>query len=421
MFCKIMSVIKMEIFDTMILDIILVALPLTVYLLYLAYTKTFNKKENDLLIIVTIFTILYLLFKYTKPLYMNMPFMIINISLIIAYIKKSKISIFVTSVIMVIYYYSFYQNYFPIIILEYLLYYLFYLKLHKEFKVHDFILTFTTIKIVITLVLLSYLNYAFPVYVSEVLIEGIYMYVVANIIIYFLNKTEEVLKLHMSIKEIKHNEQIHTSLFQITHEIKNPIAVCKGYLDMFDSENPKHFKKYIPILKDEINRTLLLLEDFLAMNKVKINKDIIDINLLIEEVIKNIDMLCQKNNIQLTSKIIDDDIYINADYNRLTQVFINLLKNSIEAIPKDKNGKIIVHDRIKENYIIITINDNGKGMSKELLNKIKEPFYTTKQRGTGLGVSLSDQIIKAHNGTLSYESKEGEYTKVTITLPLEEY
>lgn len=410
----------MEIFDTMILDIILIALPLTVYLLYLAYTKTFNKKENELLIVVTIFTILYLLFKYTRPLYMNMPFMIINIPLIIAYIKKSKIPIVVTSVIMVAYYYSFYQNYLPIILLEYLLYYLFYLKLFKEFKVHDFILTFTTIKIVITLILLSYQNYVFPVYVSEIIIEGIYLYAVANIIIYFLNKTEEVLKLHMNIKEIKHNEQIHTSLFQITHEIKNPIAVCKGYLDMFDPENPKHFKKYIPILKDEINRTLLLLEDFLAMNKVKINKDIIDINLLIEEVIKNIDMLCQENNIKLTTKIIDDDIYINADYNRLTQVFINLLKNSIEAIPKDKNGKIIVHERMKENHIIITIKDNGKGMSKELLNKIKEPFYTTKQRGTGLGVSLSDQIIKSHNGTLNYESKEGEYTKVTITLPIEE-
>ena len=410
----------MEIFDTMILDIILIALPLTVYLLYLAYTKTFNKKENELLIVVTIFTILYLLFKYTRPLYMNMPFMIINIPLIISYIKKSKVPIVVTSVIMVAYYYSFYQNYLPIILLEYLLYYLFYLKLFKEFKVHDFILIFTTIKIVITLILLSYQNYAFPVYVSEIIIEGIYLYAVANIIIYFLNKTEEVLKLHMNIKEIKHNEQIHTSLFQITHEIKNPIAVCKGYLDMFDSENPNHFKKYIPILKDEINRTLLLLEDFLAMNKVKINKDIIDINLLIEEVIKNIDMLCQKNNIKLTTKIIDDDIYINADYNRLTQVFINLLKNSIEAIPKDKNGKIIVHERMKENHIIITIKDNGKGMSKELLNKIKAPFYTTKQRGTGLGVSLSDQIIKAHNGTLNYESKEGEYTKVTITLPIEE-
>ena len=410
----------MEIFDTMILDIILIALPLTIYLLYLAYTKTFNNKENELLIVVTIFSVLYLLFKYTKPLYMNMPFIIINISLIIAYIKKNKISVLITSIIMIAYYYSFYQNYLPIIILEYLLYYLFYLKTFKEFKINDFILIFATIKIVITLILLSYQNYAFPAYVSELIIEGIYLYAVASVIIYFLNKTEEVLKLHMNIKEIKHNEQIHTSLFQITHEIKNPIAVCKGYLDMFDSENPKHFKKYIPILKDEINRTLLLLEDFLAMNKVKINKDIVDINLLIEEVIKNIDMLCQKNNIKLTSNIIDDDIYINADYNRLTQVFINLLKNSVEAIPKNKEGKILVSEKIKDDHIIIIVKDNGKGMSKELLNKIKEPFYTTKQKGTGLGVSLSEQIIKAHNGSLVYESKEGEYTKVIVTLPIEE-
>ena len=410
----------MEIFDTMILDIILIALPLTIYLLYLAYTKTFNNKENELLIVVTIFSVLYLLFKYTKPLYMNMPFIIINISLIIAYIKKSKISVLITSIIMIAYYYSFYQDYLPIIILEYLLYYLFYLKTFKEFKINAFILIFATIKIVITLILLSYQNYTFPAYVSELIIEGIYLYAVASVIIYFLNKTEEVLKLHMNIKEIKHNEQIHTSLFQITHEIKNPIAVCKGYLDMFDSENPKHFKKYIPILKDEINRTLLLLEDFLAMNKVKINKDIVDINLLIEEVIKNIDMLCQKNNIKLTSNIIDDDIYINADYNRLTQVFINLLKNSVEAIPKNKEGKILVSEKIKDDHIIIIVKDNGKGMSKELLNKIKEPFYTTKQKGTGLGVSLSEQIIKAHNGSLVYESKEGEYTKVIVTLPIEE-
>lgn len=411
----------MEIFDTMILDLILIALPLTIYLLYLAYTKTFNHKENDLLIVVTIFSILYLLFKYTKPLYSNMPFMIINIPLIIAYIKKSKISILVTSVIMIAYYYNFYQNYMLIIILEYLFYYLFYLKLFKEFKIHGFILTFTTIKIVITLILLNYLNYELPVYMSSIIIEGIYLYAAVNIIIYFLNKTEEILRLHMNIKEIKHNEQIHTSLFQITHEIKNPIAVCKGYLDMFDSDNPNHFKKYIPILKDEINRTLLLLEDFLAMNKVKINKDIVDINLLIEDVIKNMEMLCQKSNINLISKIIDDDIYINADYNRLTQVFINLLKNSIEAIPENKKGKILVTEKIKDGNIIVTIKDNGKGMNKELLNKIKEPFYTTKQKGTGLGVSLSDQIIKAHNGTLNYESKEDEYTKVTITLPVEEY
>ena len=415
-----MSVIKMKIFDTMILDVVLITFPLMVYLLYLAYTKTFSKKENDLLFVVTVFSILYLILKYTDPLYSGIPFLIINVPLILSYVKKSNLSVAITSLIMISYYYNYYQNYLLIIILEYVIYYLFYLKLSKKLTLHNFILTFTVSKTIFTIILLSYLNYKFPFYIVETLVSGLFLYILSLLIAYLLNKTKDILKLHMNIKEIESNKQIKTSLFRITHEIKNPIAVCKGYLDMFDKENPTHFKKYIPILKDEINRTLLLLEDFLAMNKVKINKDIIDINLLIEEVIKNIKMLCNKNNIELKQNIIDDDIYINADYNRLTQVFINILKNSVEAIPKNKKGKIEVKEIIKNNNIIITVKDNGKGMSSKLLNKIKEPFYTTKPKGTGLGVSLSEEIIKAHNGTLNYESEENKYTKVTITLPIKQ-
>ncbi len=408
----------MEIFDNIILNIIVISLPITIYLLYLAYTKTFNCQENELLKIVTIFSILYLIVKYGKPLYQNLPLIIINVPLILAYIKKSKISIIITSIIAVVYYYNFYQNLIGIIIFEYILYFIIALKTLKTQKIYLFILIFSIIKTVNSIILFIYSNNISLHYIVEILIEGLFLYITMTSIYYFLSKTEEVLKLHMNIKEIKQNEQIHTSLFQITHEIKNPIAVCKGYLDMFDKDNPKHFQKYIPILKEEINRTLLLLEDFLAMNKVKINKDIIDINLLIEEVIQNINMLCKKNNIKLTSKLIDDDIYINADYNRLTQVFINILKNSVEAIPKNKEGIISINEKLKNNQIIITIKDNGEGMNKEVLDKIKEPFYTTKSKGTGLGVSLSNQIIKAHEGALNYESKEKEYTKVIITLPV---
>ena len=393
----------MKIFDTMLLDVVLITFPLMVYLLYLAYTKTFNKKENDLLFAVTVFSVLYLILKYTTPLYQDIPFLIINISLILSYVKKSNLSIITVSIIMIAYYYNFYQNYLLIIILEYLIYYLLYLKLSKKLTVNNLILTFAILKTTFTVILLYLLNSKLPAHLLETVIFGIFLYIIALLIIYLLDKAKDILKLHMNIKEIERNKQIKTSLFRITHEIKNPIAVCKGYLDMFDKDNQDHFKKYIPILKDEINRTLLLLEDFLAMNKVKINKDIIDINLLIEEVIKNIKMLCNKNNIELKQNIIDDDIYINADYNRLTQVFINILKNSVEAIPKNKKGKIEVKEIIKNNNIIITIKDNGKGMSSKLLNKIKEPFYTTKPKGTGLGVSLSEEIIKAHNGTLIYE------------------
>ena len=408
----------MKIFDSLLLDVVLIAFPLMVYLLYLAYTKTFNKKENDLLYVVTVFSVLYLILKYANPLYPHIPFIVVNISLILSYVKKSNLSIAITSLIMISYYYSFYQNYLIIIILEYIIYYLFYLKLSKKLNLNKFILTFTVLKAIFTIILTSYTNYSFPIYIKEIFLSSLFLYIISYLIISLSNKTEDILKLHMNIKEIENNKQIKTSLFRITHEIKNPIAVCKGYLDMFDKDNLDHFKKYIPILKDEINRTLLLLEDFLAMNKVKINKDIIDINLLIEEVIKNIKMLCNENNIKLKINIIDDDIYINADYNRLTQVFINLFKNSIEAIPKNKKGHIELKEIINNNILTITIKDNGKGMNKNILNKIKEPFYTTKPKGTGLGVSLSEEIIKAHNGTLNYESEEGKYTKVTITLPL---
>ena len=408
----------MKIFDTMLLDVILITFPLMVYLLYLAYTKTFNKKENDLLFAVTVFSVLYLILKYTTPLYQDIPFLIINISLILSYVKKSNLSIITVSIIMIAYYYNFYQNYLLIIILEYLIYYLLYLKLSKKLTVNNLILTFAILKTTFTVIILYILNSKLPSHLLETVISGIFLYIISLLITHLLDKAKDILKLHMNIKEIERNKQIKTSLFRITHEIKNPIAVCKGYLDMFDKDDQDHFKKYIPILKDEINRTLLLLEDFLAMNKVKINKDIIDINLLIEEVVKNIKMLCTKNNIELKTKIIDDEIYINADYNRLTQVFINLLKNSVEAIPKNKKGKIEVKEILNNNNLIISVQDNGTGMSKELLNKIKEPFYTTKPKGTGLGVSLSEEIIKAHNGTLNYESKENKYTKVIITLPL---
>ena len=409
----------MKLFDTLLLDLILAGTPLAIYLLYIAYAKTLSKKEGDLLITMTAFSSQYLILKYAKSLYPGIPFIVINTPLLLAYLKKSTPTIIITSIIMVLYYYNFYHKYLIILILEYIAYYIFYKKSRSTLKISTFILIFSIVKTLMTIILLN--AYQEIIHIKEILIVGLCLYLISNFLIYLLNKTEEILKLHLTIKQLENDKQIKTSLFRITHEIKNPIAVCKGYLDMFDKENQEHYQKYIPILKDEINRTLLLLEDFLAMNRVKINKDIIDINLLIEEVIKSMDMLCKKNHIKIINNIIDDEIYINADYNRLNQVFVNIIKNSIEAMDKTKKGKIEISESITDKKISIIIKDNGKGINKETLCKIKEPFYTTKKKGTGLGVSLSNEIIAAHDGTLDYTSKENEYTKVIITLPKEEY
>ena len=103
------------------------------------------------------------------------------------------------------------------------------------------------------------------------------------------------------------------------------------------------------------------------------------------------------------------------DYERLKQVIINLLKNSLEAITT--SGNIQMSTNIYKKHIDIIVEDNGKGMSDEELSKLKEMFYTTKSNGTGLGVALSNEIIKAHHGELTYISELNKGTKAIIRLP----
>lgn len=394
----------MKIFDLILLDISLIITPILIYLIYTAYIKVIDKKEDKLIFIIITFLQLYLIYKYSMPLNIKMPILIVDIPLLLSYNKNNKTLSILISIINITYYYSFYENHLVILIVEYTMY--FYI-LVKEKNIEKQIIAFWIIKIIF-LTYYKYIN-------IEVIIASLASFFTS----YLLKKSEEILSIHSKIKKIEKEKQLHLSLFKITHEIKNPIAVCKGYLDMYDENNIEKTKKYIPIIKEEIDRVLILLEDFLSMNKQKINKDILDINMLLEEVINSMNILFKNKHIKIESEILEDEIYINADYNRLTQVFINILKNSVEALENKKNPKIKIWTETNKNNIKINIKDNGVGMTKEILEKIKEPFYTTKQKGTGLGVSLSSEIINAHSGKMEYYTKPNKYTLVTITLPLE--
>ncbi|MBD9085462.1 ATP-binding protein [bacterium] len=114
--------------------------------------------------------------------------------------------------------------------------------------------------------------------------------------------------------------------------------------------------------------------------------------------------------------ITEEEIYIQADYNRLKQTIVNIIKNSRESIPE--SGVIKLSTNKNKNNVKIYIEDNGIGMTKEELSKIKEAFFSTKQTGTGLGVYMANEIITAHQGTLEYFSKKNLGTRVVITLPI---
>ena len=189
---------------------------------------------------------------------------------------------------------------------------------------------------------------------------------------------------------------------------------------MLDLNDSKKINKYIPIIKGEIDRTLTLMDDYLEYTKIKINKDIADIYMLLDEVVKSLNLYFKENNIIFESNIPDTELYLNIDYNRIKQVIVNLLKNSNEARDVRKNKMIIKLDtKVIKNKFYIVIEDNGIGMDLDTLKNVTNLFFTTKKNGTGLGTSLSKEIIELHGGTITYDSVLNVGTKVTITLPID--
>lgn len=410
----------MNLFDLIILNIVLLAFPIMLWLFYITYNKNIGKEELDLLFDFSLITSLYLIIKFGK----DNPFLniliVINIPLFMAYFKKRPSTALLISIMIIIHsYYSFNNSILILIlILEYGLYYIIYLLFNnRKFS----IILISILKIInyIIFVLFFYYYRQFNFYIILNLIIAILETILITFIIISLcSKIEDIIKYHMSLKELEQEKQFRMSLFRITHEIKNPIAVCKGYLDMFNVNDIKHSQKYIPILKEEIERTLILLQDFLCMTKIQIESELVDIILVLEDVLDNFIPIFKEKKINYEFNLLESDSYIYGDYNRITQVFINIIKNAIEATENKIEKKIIIKVEIINEEIKINIIDNGEGFTKEQLLRLGEPFFTTKQNGTGLGISLSQEIIKAHNGIIKYNSEVNKGTTVSIIIPI---
>lgn len=409
---------KMNLFETIIINVIFIIFPLTFCLLYQSYNQTLNKRKNDLSLDFALFSSFYLILRFGLKMSALPPLLLFNVPLTIAFIKKRDVDVILLSIV-TIFYYNYYLD-IPLLLLviEYCVYYgINILYVYKQWDKSNFINIFLCLKslFITEMVLLPVTSITVNVMYLVIILFS--FFIIDKFTIYLFEREEEVLSLHLKLKEFEKEKNLRESLFKITHEIKNPIAVCKGYLDMFDVNKVEHSRKYVPILKDEIARVLILLEDFLSINKIKIEKEIMDVNLLLENIYHNFSPILEERNIETQFDIGDDELFIIGDYNRLSQVLINLIKNSIEAIPEQKKGKIKVSLENSKTNLKIIVEDNGIGMKPEELSKIKEPFFTTKQRGTGLGIYLSNEIIREHNGSIKYLSKEGIGTTVTLNFP----
>ncbi|WP_394239061.1 ATP-binding protein [Niallia oryzisoli] len=201
----------------------------------------------------------------------------------------------------------------------------------------------------------------------------------------------------------------------IAHEIRNPITAIKGFLQLIMADY-KGKPMYFEVVEAEIARVEAILKELMVLGKpTKIKYEELPIDLLLDQVLTLMESHALLNNIEIVKRYELSELKVLGDEGQLKQVFINYIKNAIEAMPA--GGTIFVDGcTVSKSSIQIKIIDQGCGIPSDMLERINEPFFTTKESGTGLGMHVSSQIIEEHQGKVTISSSN-DGTCVEVILP----
>lgn len=201
----------------------------------------------------------------------------------------------------------------------------------------------------------------------------------------------------------------------VVHEIRNPLTAIKGFLQLIQA-GVEHKEEYVQVLLQEVEKIEGLTNELLQLaNPNKDKKELVNVKRLINDV-----LLLMKA--QTTLKDIDFEVSGNLDVaiycnpNEIKQVLINLIYNGADAM--GSRGTIKIRVRELRDSLVIEVIDHGHGMSEQIIEKVSNEFYTTKEDGTGLGLVVTEQIIKKHNGQLSIFSLENVGSTFEVKLPI---
>lgn len=240
-----------------------------------------------------------------------------------------------------------------------------------------------------------------------------------NLYITIISDESEIVSLRKKAAHVDSLSTLGQLAASIAHEIRNPMTSLKGFTQLLSQTVTGDGTRYIQVIENELNRMDEILNEFLVLSKpTNRTKDTVCIKTLLNQVIE----FMQPQAIMYNTVIHDDlseieETCILGDSYELKKVFINILKNAIEEMTSA--GVIRIYNSITfDNKVKISISDQGRGMTKEQIDQVFLPFFTTKQNGTGLGLSHAIQTVENHGGFIEIESELNRGTTFHLYLPL---
>ena len=207
----------------------------------------------------------------------------------------------------------------------------------------------------------------------------------------------------------------------IAHEINNPLAGILLFSSNLSKKVPEKgpMKEGLDIIIRETVRCKTIIQELLEFSRDREpQKEMVNPNTILEKALKMLENEFRLHHVQIKKQLSDDLLETMLDENQIEQIFVNLLLNAVQAI--EEKGVITVTSRMDENRkkALIEIADTGSGIPSKNMEKIFEPFFSTKPKGTGLGLAVSYAIVKNHQGDINAFSKPGEGTRFVLEFPI---
>ena len=228
-------------------------------------------------------------------------------------------------------------------------------------------------------------------------------------------------------KEITRADQAKNEFISsISHELRTPLTSIKGWAETLQDlqDDPAVTQEGLAIIGRETDRLIILVNDLLDFSKlqahrIELKKTEFSIKQLLTDVHNQFVIRCHQEKIKMTLLTDNRESWVFADYNRLKQVFINIVDNAIKFTAGRPKAEIKISSQVLDDQIVMIIEDNGSGISTEDLKRVKEKFYkgSSNKSGTGLGLSIASEIMELHGGKMLIDSIQEKGTKVVLLMP----